>query len=209
MIKFTHRQLVKVARKWLARRAPVVVTEMASYGMEEPDAIAFHANGHTQLVECKATRADFLSDGNKIFRANPELGMGAERYYLTAPAVCEAEDVPANWGLLVWDGRRVRVVRESEHFAERAHSSEIGLLVSVVRRFGLPVRGGISVRCYTTRSEGRPRATLGLMEDEAETPGTNLAPHALSARSEGFFERKAEDTHTLLDLPQLSDAEAD
>lgn len=158
----THTQLVNVARKWLTKRAPVVVTEMASYGMEEADAIAFRADGHTTLVECKATRADFLSDRRKLFRAHPEQGMGAERYYLTGSALVRVDELPERWGLLEWDGRRVRVLRESGLFAERSTGRECGLLVSVVRRFGWPVRHGVSVRCYEINSERRARATLGI-----------------------------------------------
>jgi len=71
----------------------------ATHNGERPDAIGWR-DGLSILVECKVSRADFLSDRNKRFRKAPELGMGDWRFFLCPPGVIAIEDLPAGWGLL-------------------------------------------------------------------------------------------------------------
>jgi len=46
------------------------------------------------MIECKATRSDFLSDKTKPFRKKPERGVGNYRYYMTPPNLISADDLP-------------------------------------------------------------------------------------------------------------------
>lgn len=168
MPTYTHKQLVNAARKWLTRRHPVVVTELAC-GSENADALGFYGNGATTLVECKASVADFRADSKKFFRANPEMGMGTERYYLTPVGLINESDLPEGWGLLVWDGRRVRAIKDSTYFEHRSHEREARTLISLIRRIGKPDMYGCAIRCYQydVYEQSKNRATLGIQRMEA------------------------------------------
>jgi hypothetical protein len=163
-LKFTHEQLVNVARKWLARRHVVITTELAC-GAEEADALGFRHNGRTTLIECKTSVSDFRADARKLSRCYPEMGLGAERYYLVPEEILSPvlQALPARWGALSWNGRRVEVACESEHFPERNHEREKQTLISALRRCARPNFWGVNVRCYTVQSDTRPRATLGVV----------------------------------------------
>jgi len=106
----THAELVDRAERWLrgTARCSVVVRELWSMSMEIPDAIGWRGNQST-LIECKATRADFLSDAKKPHRMNPDWGMGELRYYMTPPGLISVDELPARWGLLEAGPRVVRV----------------------------------------------------------------------------------------------------
>lgn len=161
----THDDLVKIAAIWLRNKAKslVVITEMSSYGSEEADAIGFSANGHTCLIECKASRGDFLADGNKYFRAHPEMGMGSERWYMTPPNLVRLVELPDGWGLLEASQSKVRKVRDPEFFAAKASQREISLLVSAIRRIGRNAPVGVSVKAYNYKTKSR--ATLGILDE--------------------------------------------
>lgn len=64
------------------------------------------------MIECKASRSDFLADRKKKFRVDPALGMGDARLFLAPPGIIRAADLPAGWGLLVAEGGRVRIEGE-------------------------------------------------------------------------------------------------
>lgn len=154
----THSELVQMAARWLARKYPVVITEMASQ-CEEPDAIGF--NGVVSaVVECKASRADFLADRNKT-----PSRMGYYRWYLVPDGMVKADEVPPGWGLLYAIGRRVGEVLGAGdgHADDRNTKAEVGLLVSCIRRIGKAAPSSVSVKCYTI--ETKNRATLGIAVD--------------------------------------------
>jgi len=93
----THRELVKKAAGWLKNeRCGVVIAELVTYAGEIPDALGFH-NGHSVLIECKTSRADFLADREKLFRQIPEKGMGDHRYFMAPKGVLTVEDLPPGW----------------------------------------------------------------------------------------------------------------
>jgi hypothetical protein len=133
----THAQLVERAVAWLRLyRCGVVLSEQACSNGEMPDAIGWKRACHSVLVECKVSRADFLADRCKPFRQKPELGVGAERFYLAPPSVIRVEELPRGWGLLEWRNRRVEIT----HPAKRNQRSdqglrfEINLLLASLRR---------------------------------------------------------------------------
>lgn len=99
--KLTHKQLVNLGARWmkgLSIRDWRILTE-TGYRTENPDIFAF-AKYYSVLIECKASRADFLADKKKPFRANPETGIGRRRYYLTNRGVAKQEEMPKGWQLL-------------------------------------------------------------------------------------------------------------
>jgi len=146
----THEKLVKKARAWLFRRHGLVISEMASIG-EQADAIGFST--HSTLIECKASRSDFLADSKKSFRRFPESGMGDFRYYFTPPGLIKVEELPSGWGLLELHGAKVFRIVEATHIP-KDHRTEIALLVSALRR----VDGhapGVSVKLYFIETRNR------------------------------------------------------
>ncbi len=110
-----HHALVQQAVLWLLGPGGCVVASSevnCRDNREIPDAIGWDGKGNCTIIECKATRADFLGDKNKPFRKKPELGMGRSRYYLTPLNLISAHDVPVKWGLIYitrpGKGRRIK-----------------------------------------------------------------------------------------------------
>lgn len=145
---FSHGGLVDLACSWLSRQNCGIVFSdkfgaVVSTG-EKPDAIGFR-HSVSILVECKATRADFLSDKNKKFRKNPTLGMGDWRFYLSPQGIIEPRDLPEGWGLLHATSRGVRAVhgvpgnaRWATHRPFLANKEcEMQIMYSALRRFSV------------------------------------------------------------------------
>lgn len=92
---FTHGELVTLAETWLWRQGcGVVFAELSTLATPEtPDAIGFRTTTSI-LIECKATRADFLADKNKPFRRDPSRGMGDWRFYFTPKGLINKSELP-------------------------------------------------------------------------------------------------------------------
>lgn len=160
-----HDDLVKIASKWLIKKCPIVITELIHDGSESPDAIGFRHN-NTILIECKTSRADFLSDNKKFFRKYPSNGMGDYRYYLTNENLISLDELPDKWGLLEIKSKKIYVVKEASLQIEKNYRSEQSLLMSCIRRLGKDIDNGINVKIYNkTRSNKNPKATLNFYEN--------------------------------------------
>lgn len=157
----THAELVSIAAGWLKKKCSVVVTEIATTG-EEPDALGWQGS-HSTLIECKATRADFMVDRIKSFRRQSEFGVGQARYFLTPANLVDLDELPPLWGLLEYDGQRVKCIRKSEHFEPANMRHEITILLSVLRRLGKTNPTGTSIKFYAI--ETKCRATLGVGDE--------------------------------------------
>lgn len=122
-----HEQLVDAAVLWLRRkyRCGIVLSEQYCATGEVPDAIGWRGMCHSVVVECKASRADFLADAAKPFRKAPEEGLGCERYYLAPPGLISPEELPKHWGLLEYARRDVKVIVKA---ARKNLRTEIGLM---------------------------------------------------------------------------------
>ena len=133
----THAKLVEMAVAWLRRyRCGVVLSEQACASGEMPDAIGWKKKCHSVVVECKASRADFLADSTKPWRLQPETAVGAERYYLAPRGLLRVDELPRGWGLLEVCGREIEKVRAS---AKNLRSNvgfqyEMNLLLASLRR---------------------------------------------------------------------------
>ncbi len=153
----THADLVKIAGRWLRNTAgcSVVLEELcaATGNGENPDAIGWRS-GQTMLVECKASRSDFLADRKKPFRADPSRGLGMYRYFLAPKGLLRPEEMPDRWGLLEVSGRRVFRTKGHEPgqgywrtedpwcFTARFNDGEVQMLLSAMSR--IKVRVGAS-----------------------------------------------------------------
>jgi hypothetical protein len=117
-------------------RCPVVIAELRTQCTEIPDVLGFHGLGSTVLIECKVSRADFLADKDKWFRAREEKGVGDHRYYAAPAGMLSPEELPDGWGLLEVTGGTVRRVRKAE-FMEANKRAEVAMLMSAMRRLEL------------------------------------------------------------------------
>ena len=138
-----HKDLVGVAFRYLkyTQGCSVVFRERVASTSEQPDAIGF-SGGYSWLIECKASRADFLADSKKPFRSRPESGMGMYRYYMAPRGLLSIAEIPSGWGLLEV-GEKLRKYREiisgkdAKAFQERNMQEEISYLVSSIRRIDI------------------------------------------------------------------------
>jgi hypothetical protein len=141
--RVTHRELVQRAGRWLknTKRCGIVLCERAYMGATEiPDAIgwspgAYHDRMRTVLVECKATRSDFLADKKKASRAEDDC-MGSERWYLMPPGIADPDEMPEGWGLLLLRKERVYRAKPAPYRkrSERALTKELRMLYAHARR---------------------------------------------------------------------------
>lgn len=142
--KMTHKDLVKRAGLWLRnnQKCSVVICERATRVSETPDAIGF-VNGSTSiLIECKASRADFLADKGKFFRQLPEHGVGDHRYYFAPKGIIQKEEI-GTWGLIEVSDYQCKKVKESEFIAANKRY-EVAMLTSMIRRVELA--GAVFIR---------------------------------------------------------------
>ena len=150
-----HGYLVKRAVRWLlnTRHMGVALAEAWQCTGEQPDAIGWRFDGYSILVECKASRADFVADRRKSHRRNPNKRLGHERWYMTPPGLVCPIDVPEGWGLLE-AGKRVRTVVKPP-----PAGVEIGLRVNptlVQREFVLLYNGIRNGRCFVLNPDREP-----------------------------------------------------
>lgn len=101
--QFTHVDLVTAARRWLRSyyRCDVVLSERGTYLKDQPDAFGWSSSycGKSVLVECKASRNDFIGDRVKPRTWCADRCLGDERYYFTNPGVIRSRDeLPTGWG---------------------------------------------------------------------------------------------------------------
>lgn len=148
-MSLTHDELCLKAEKFLKSNGFGVVFHdkfkaYTAHG-EQPDCLGFRS-GVSCLIECKTSRADFLADRKKRFRIDPQKGMGDWRFMLTPKGLITVNELPAGWGLLETDGRRVYKTHgfppntmwsESPFTGHKV--SELGMMYSALRR--MVIRG--------------------------------------------------------------------
>lgn len=157
-----HTQLIQHAARWLESKGhSVVITDMSHGDGETADAIGWKGKAST-LIECKASRADFLQDRHKPWRRDPDRGMGTYRYFAAPEGMIKVEDLPERWGLLELSKGKLKLTIASLHH-QRGVVAETSLLTSALRRVAHQCPKGIAVRCYTIETTKTPRATLGVL----------------------------------------------
>lgn len=134
-----HAFLVGQACEWLRTkyRCGIILSEQYCATGEVPDAIGWKGKCHSVVIECKVSRADFLADRQKPFRARPEDGLGCERFYLAPVGTIKPEELPSGWGLLEYASRRVRVACKPSRKSLRTEAGlmkEMNLLLASLRR---------------------------------------------------------------------------
>jgi hypothetical protein len=140
-----------------------VITELTTAAGETPD--VFGLGYTTMLVECKATRSDFLADSDKPFRRNPEQGLGDLRYYFAPEGVIRVEELPANWGLVEVHGKQNKKVALAVK-QPKDDRLEMCLVASAFQRLNIPEGNHISAKFYRIQSKCRATITV----DDGEIP---------------------------------------
>ena len=103
----THKMLVEIAYKWLLKNGSIGVAfkELRSLASEIPDVIGFGQSAST-MIECKASRADFLRDKKKPHRSK---GMGNWRFYCCPDGMIRVDELPKGWGLIYVKNGKARI----------------------------------------------------------------------------------------------------
>lgn len=155
LAKYSHKDVVEIGAKWLRQKikCPVIAAEIKCSGSREiPDLLGFRSDT-SFLIECKASRADFLSDFKKPERQGLCSSLGNYRLYLAPQGVLDHLKVPSTWGILeINEKGRVEVIRfmqgniycgssslekhkqEDPYFHESDIHKERSMLYSLLRR---------------------------------------------------------------------------
>lgn len=155
IIKYSHSDVVEIGAKWLKQKikCPVIAKEIKCTGSREiPDVIGFRSDT-SFLIECKASRNDFLSDFKKPERQGLRSALGNYRLYLAPKGVIDHLKVPTSWGILeinekgrveitrfmtgnIYTGNRspINYKKEDPYFHESDIHKERSLLFSLLRR---------------------------------------------------------------------------
>lgn len=134
-----HAQLVERAVQWLrsSYKCGIVLSEQYCATGEIPDAIGWKGFCRSVVVECKASRSDFLADAGKPFRQKPEEGLGSERYYMAPAGLIRTEELPDAWGLLEVSRGATKVAKKAARRDQRTNvglMKEMNLLLASLRR---------------------------------------------------------------------------
>lgn len=134
-----HARLIAEAVKWLRRRyrCGIVLSEQYCATGEIPDVIAWKGRCRSIVVECKASRADFLADAKKPFRLRPEDGMGCERLYCAPRGIIAPTELPKHWGLLELSRTELKLAVKPAKVNLRSEAGlmkEMNLLLASLRR---------------------------------------------------------------------------
>lgn len=134
----THAQLIRLGEQWLRNhRCRIVLSEQTVDSGEVPDIIGWRSDGHSVVVECKVSRADFLADRSKVARQKPDSAMGCERLYLTPKGLVVASELPSGWGLLECSRRQIELTVKptGRNFRKQlGFLAEMKLLLASLRR---------------------------------------------------------------------------
>lgn len=143
-----HYELCKLGASYVRRRGfqggqtpnKFAVVELICAGAEDPDIWATNGSS-TTLVEVKTSHSDFMADRKKYARsAQAEtLGhtVGNYRYYLAPAGVITKEELPENWGLLEWDGKKIKMVARAKYFKVQSEM-ELAIFTSIMTRILRP-----------------------------------------------------------------------
>jgi hypothetical protein len=142
-MKFTHKELVDKAAIWLQKTigCKIIAKELTTdtLSREIPDVIGWKSNCSI-LIECKASRKDFLKDKMKPARQEYFRGVGNYRIYFTNPGIVKPGEIPLGWSLyeaynktLYKGGVNLKTERIFP-FLKICYRSELKILQSIIRR---------------------------------------------------------------------------
>lgn len=132
----THAELVRRAAVWLRNHGAVVTsTEVVAWCCaESPDVIGWGYDGISYVIECKATRSDFMADKTKPHRDGKVCGLGNYRYYAAPAGLIDRDELPEGWGLIEASGGGMRQRKAAT--CQEAHDQREKVLLVQVLRYG-------------------------------------------------------------------------
>lgn len=98
-MNITHAQLVDIAHRLILKKfsCGVAYKETVTYATSEiPDVIGFGGWGHSVLIECKVSRADFKRNAKKQHKSP----MGRYRFFCAPEDMINIHELPPGWGLM-------------------------------------------------------------------------------------------------------------
>ena len=140
IIKITHEYLVIISAKWLKKHKEniavpncqtIALENMTATG-ETPDVIGW-CSWASVIMEIKTSRQDFKKDLKKPFRESPSLGAGDFRLYSCPKGLIKPDEIPRNWGLLYYSGKKLEMVITPKKIKSNLES-ERTMLVSLIRK---------------------------------------------------------------------------
>lgn len=189
-MEHTHNSLCKLAVEWLqrpsSRKGPgcvVAVSETQNaINSEIPDAIGWRPYRHggcgATVVEVKVSRSDFLADAGKPHRQNPEIGMGAYRYYMAPVGLISEADLPPRWGLIEVTERGHIKVRCGHVFASNCQPDELD---EIWRHKQFNVQAELSLLAFALARVGNPQKYQDMLR-EAGNRANRLAKEVTELR---------------------------
>lgn len=122
-----------------------VAVELNVYGAENTDVWGYCCGDHTSaVIEVKTSHSDFIVDRKKYWRTKEaeESGLqaGTRRWFLCPDGVIKPDELPEGWGLLCWDGKRVRQTVPPTVSDRSTYWADMVILSSILRREGFPKR---------------------------------------------------------------------
>ncbi len=169
--KISHQQLVEIAYKWVLKNGSCgfAAKEIGTISSEIPDVIGFVSGSHSVLIECKASRSDFLKDKHKLFRQDGS-GMGLFRIYCCPVGIIKPEDLPEKWGLIhITDEKQpieiVNPLRQENKYINWTFSkndiAERAIMYSMLRR----LKSAGSITEFYKNEDNRRKERKALLAD--------------------------------------------
>jgi len=145
MIDITHSYLVNAGAAWLKKKVELVFCELVVGSVsEQPDVIGWSVRGTCTVIECKASRSDYLSNKNKCFERGG-YSVGSYRYFLVPKGIIKLEDLYPGYGLLELRlskhprGHYIKILKQAPHRKpwdgiSRSALQERKMLITIARR---------------------------------------------------------------------------
>ena len=122
-------------------RFKYAAVEICTWNTEQTDVWALGNFDESTVIEVKVSHSDFLADKKKWARSEEAFRLGLQagtyRWFLCPEGVIKPEELPEMWGLLYWDGKKIRPVVPPEKF-ENTAKADIAILTSILSRENFP-----------------------------------------------------------------------
>lgn len=123
------------------RHYKYVAVELCTWGSENTDVWGLGNFNDSVIIEVKTSHSDFKADQKKWARSQQaemlKLQAGRFRWYLCPENIIKPEELPEKWGLLYWDGKRIRPIVPPSVF-ENTSRADMAILTSILSRENFP-----------------------------------------------------------------------
>ena len=118
-----------------------VAVELCVYGAENTDVWGYSCgDSSSAVIEVKTSHSDFLADKKKWWRSKEAedrgFQAGTRRWFLCPEGVIKPDELPEGWGLLYWDGKKIRHIVAPTITNRNTSRADLIMLTSILRREG-------------------------------------------------------------------------